>query len=427
MTLTEDTSFDQVIPILAVSFGSQGQVEDEVLGNFSGELYDTPVWQLVEEAVESGHLLPAHIHSEFGAFFRDELSEAAWSELRAVDREFLQAAALGDASSLWILGLRLVRAAIAAVDLDEQSDLDEDGLFLIVEAAEAGDARAQWMLGERFSRMQDGLEESVRLLGMASAQGFGQAALRLEELFERRYTFAHGPSEAKWLRRFARAGVVTAQFDLANDLYLKGELKTAFAWMLRAAKAAHIPAQQRLAFYYEVGEGCSRNLQRARYWRNLATCKDDSAASFTPEKKDAQASSATFRAPTQNAESKIEVESDRNFESIAAGVDDGDVQEPPIRIVADEHDCEEDEGKADQESEIPILTTDEALLAPDEMPEQHGAAMLDSSISEESQASEEPRPFDLPSAPVEKKPDFGSRFRSGLAGVLRRLADRVSR
>jgi hypothetical protein len=46
MGLPEGVSFDQVIPLLAISFGSQGHVEDAVLAEFSDELYETPSWRL---------------------------------------------------------------------------------------------------------------------------------------------------------------------------------------------------------------------------------------------------------------------------------------------------------------------------------------------------------------------------------------------
>lgn len=436
--LPEGIRFDRVIPLLAMSLGSQGHVEDSVLADFSVELYDTPLWRLVEEAVESGHLLPEEIRAEFGAFFREELSKASWSELRAVDRAFLQAAALGNASSLWVLGLRLVRAAIAAVDADEQEDLNQDGLFLLVEAAEAGYARAQWMLGERFSRMQDGLDEGVRLLGMAASQGFEPAVTRLDALFEGRYTFVHAASERKWLRRFARAGVVAAQFDLANELYLQGDLKAAFGWMLQAAKAEHLPAQQRLAFYYDVGEGCSRDPQRADYWRNFVTGRVESEVSSSAEIEQSEEPSEAPTEPSENFQTEIKVNADKEQDPAVKKMPVGEVEdlagvEVDTEVTAEgdeELDAESGDAEPDRGLEVPILTLEEALLEAEVIVGRENVESFDephlSGAESEQESINQAETFYRPPAPVASTKGLASRFRSGLAGVLRRLADKVS-
>ncbi len=405
--LPEDTPFDRVIPYLTVFFGQHAYLEEAAQAALFDDLDDTPFSVLIEEAVDSGHLLPGQIYSAVRDFFREELSEVAWRELRQIDRAFLQAAALGNGERLWILGLRLVNTANGSVDLDEREDLNQDGLFLVVEAAEAGEARAQWMLGERFSRMKDGLDESVRLLGMASAQGFKFASSRLEELFNNRFAFVHTSSERKWLRRFAVAGVAEARFELANEFYLSGDLKTAFAWMLQAANASHQPAQQRLAFFYEVGEGCSRNRQRAEYWRNLGQPMESisSSTAAEPETDEVELSSMIEQVEVPPASPAMNP-SDLPFE-----------QAP---------EAEPSENQA-QETVIlePVLTTEEMALS-EELIQEFALEELPVDTRDSApERADQPKFTVQPTLPRETSSGLASRFRRGLAGVLRRLADKI--
>ena len=411
--LPDRISFDQVIPWLASAYGSQDALEDAVLADLSEELYETPDWMLLEEAVESGHLHPEEIEAEFGAFFRDELSKVSSVALHRVDRVFLQAAALGDASSLWILGLRLVRAGTISEHESEAEELEEDGLFLIVEAAEAGEPRAQWMLGERFSRMEGGLEECIRLFGMAAAQGFEEASARLLELFEGRDSFVRPATEKKWLRRFANAGVVEAQFDIANERYLQEDLKAAFAWMLHAAKAGHQPAQQRLAFFYEVGEGCSRDPQRADYWRNHPAGSDD-ATVLTPDDDEVLEKSVLHAPETINDAQQEEMELDAEIDEAEADEEPDDFVEMTDTASSPQEDFQQDD---EQDDERDDEHEDELELPEDE--ERHPKEPQ----RESTDHSEMP---ELPASTAQNRGGLLSRFRSGLSSVLRRLADRIS-
>ena len=405
--VAEDTPFDRVIPHLTVFFWQHTYLEEAAQAALFDDLEDTPFSVLIEEAVDSGHLLPGQIYSAVRDFFREELSEVAWRELRQVDRAFLQAAALGNGECLWILGLRLVNAANGSVDLDEQEDLNQDGLFLVVEATEAGEARAQWMLGERFSRMKDGLDESVRLLGMASAQGFKFASSRLEELFDNRFAFVHTASERKWLRRFAVAGVAEAQFELANEFYLSGDAKTAFAWMLQAANASHHLAQQRLAFFYEVGEGCSRNRQRAEYWRNFGQPPESISSSTVaePETDEVEPSPVVEQVEVPPA-------------SPATDLSDLPLEQAP--------EVEPIENQA-QETAIaePILTPEETALSEETIQEFALEELPVDTHDAATKGADQPKFIVQPTLPRETGSGLASRFRRGLAGVLRRLADKI--
>lgn len=385
-----DLSVQNVIPWMAKNcFPPQDDLEESIIADIPDNLLEAREWRLVEEAVESGYLPEEDIQAEFIQLFSDILSRSSSNELRSTDRSLLQAAALGGPSSLWFLGLTLVRAGSASVFTEEQEDLYEDGLQLLVEAAEAGDSRAQWMLGERFSRMKGGLEEGVRLLGMSAAQKSSEAHTRLEELYEKRFTFIGGASERKWLACFAKAGVAEAQFDCASELYLLGKKKEAFAWMLKAAKGGNSLAQHRLSFFYEIGEGCSRDMVRSIYWRDLSEQKVEQEAPLIAE-FEAFSDIETLKEPVTEANegSKTDV------------VEIADVEPKPEEVsVGSEGVTEISEAAAD--SGI-MPTVQEADLA------------FEKDLIE-------PVTTDRPTV------TFTARLRGGLALMLRRLADRVSK
>lgn len=76
--------------------------------------------------------------------------------------------------------------------------------------------------------------------------------------------------EMKKLKRLAEAGVVLAQFHLANILSegegIEMNSEQAFGWMFQAADQGFVFAQSRLAAMYYEGEGVARNLTEAVKW-----------------------------------------------------------------------------------------------------------------------------------------------------------------
>lgn len=414
--LRKNTSADAVIPLLAQTFGDVEELEDAVLGALSSAVLDTDEWRLLEDAVEMGYLGSEEIDAEFADFLSEELSRSSCDELQGVDREILQAAGLGDAGCLWFLSIRLTHAAICAVDSAEKAELRNDSLLLLAEAAEAGEPRAQWILGERFSRMRDGLDEGLRLLGMAADQGSGPALSRLMQLFDQRESSNNPRFETKSLLKFARAGLTEAQFELANHLYLRGELSDAFAWMLKAAQAGHRGAQERIAFFYDVGDGCSRNPERANYWRSLEGQPVESLMQTAVESDSIQkAEEAPLKTPTE-----IAVEETILFaESIVE--ENVDVQDPESKV-AGEEECSLDERQDGDDEEIDGEYDERQTAAyanEDDQDEQHFDCDEEQRIAEECEQREEAISPNVPQV------GLFSRFRLGLARVLRRLADRV--
>ena len=264
--LSTDTPFNEVIPILTRAFKPRDEREQAILSPARSRrpLDDESEEEDVDEDFSDG-----------ARAFLDEVSELGFELIRSIESEVLEEAAEGDSALICALGIRLGRASARATTEEAVKQLIEDSILLLGEAANGGDPRAQWILGERFSRMKSGLEEGIQRLGQAASGGLEQAAERLRVLYERRYVFTHDPSEQKWLKRFAQAGVVEAQFDFSRELHLNGELKSAFFWMSKAAGAGHSTAQERLAFFYEVGEGCSRDHEKAAHWRRVRAGVED--------------------------------------------------------------------------------------------------------------------------------------------------------
>jgi hypothetical protein len=207
--------------------------------------------------------------------------------------------------------------------------------------------------------------------------------------------------------------------------------------MLQAAKAAHVPAQQRLAFYYEVGEGCSRDLQRADYWRNFATRVVESEISPAAEVEDSEALSASPAEPSENLQTEFSVDLGEVPDAAAGEIPTTEIEQLPEpegdRDLDSELDAELDamtDVEPEGEVEFPVLTPEEALLEAEEISGEESVE-----LSEEPQLSNaepergviaESQTFAQPTAAIEKRKGLASRFRSGLAGVLRRIADRVS-
>ena len=414
--LPHDTDCDEVILRLARTFGPQSTLESKFCEEYSEEFDEAPEWKLLEEAVESGHLLPSEIIHEFGNAFINELSPASCKILRRIDRTFLQAVGLGETSSLWVLSLRLIRESerltegVVLKDLTIADDLKSDGLFLLVEAAEAGYARAQWMLGERFSRMDQGLEEGVRLLGMAASQNFEPAKERLKELYELIGTLVPVPIERKWLRRFSQAGVAEAQFDFANNLWLKGELRASFAWMLESAKAGHQKAQKRLAFCYEIGDGCEKDLQQAEYWSSLSSHIEDSDEVSEDMAETTQVSpsqtTALEQPPVQKEDADpIEVTHETSEAGLDCDAASEPMNEPKTELVLTSE---------DRPHEHPLETKE--LLVEVQAPK----------IEPVSETTEENEGSNFPIPAADTKKGFVSRFRRSFADVLKRLAERIS-
>jgi hypothetical protein len=105
---------------------------------------------------------------------------------------------------------------------------------------------------------------------MAALQRYEPSLHRLTTIFKDRDIHGHPSAELKRLKFFAKAGVNEARFELSHKLYLAGNATEAFYWIMKSAESGDCKAQERLAFFYEIGEGCPKDKDKANYWKNLA-------------------------------------------------------------------------------------------------------------------------------------------------------------
>jgi len=252
--------YQVVVPLFAEEFQPNGNEEERILGcsrypeDFDPEV-DDPIDFSCSELQHNFRQL------------RSDLTKESRLLLRHLDKDLLQKFVDADPSLTCAIAVRLARECS---DDDEESHLLNDALMLFNEAAEQGDPRAQWILAERFLKIKNGEAEAFRLLSMASLQRYQPAANRLTAIFKDRETHGHPSTEFKCLNTFAQAGVNEARIKLSHKLYLVGNAAEAFKWILKAAESGDRQAQERVAFFYEIGEGCPKDKIKANYWKNLA-------------------------------------------------------------------------------------------------------------------------------------------------------------
>jgi hypothetical protein len=255
-----DLPYQSVIPLFAKKFQPSGDVEERIL---RCSKYPEDFDPHVDDPIDFDCF---ELQAKFRQL-RPDLSKQSRLLLRHLDEDLLRKSVDADSSLTCAIAVRLVRAR--AWD-DEENDLFNDALMLLNEAAEAGDPRAQWILGERLLRIKNGWAEGFRLLSMAGLQRYEPALHRLTTLFKDRDIHGHSATELKQLESFAKAGVNEARLELAHQLYLAGKPTEAFHWIMKAAESGDRKAQERLAFFYEIGEGCPKDKDKANYWKNLA-------------------------------------------------------------------------------------------------------------------------------------------------------------
>lgn len=167
----------------------------------------------------------------------------------------------------WVGERMCPRLLSLEVDQDLE-DSDRDCIDLLTDAAlKGGHPRAAWLLGRWYAAKKRGLEEAVRLLKIATKSDYADSRALITELFE-----CHGAETPEILQSFAEAGITEAQFGHAMALYTKGESKGSFRWMRRAALGGHKGASRRLAFFYEMGEGCQKDQVLSARWREVFEC-----------------------------------------------------------------------------------------------------------------------------------------------------------
>jgi uncharacterized protein len=124
-------------------------------------------------------------------------------------------------------------------------------------------------------------DKAIPLLQLAGEQGHPEAQYCLSWFY--RYGSGKEKKEPDWDNFFfwgtksAEQGLADAQFLLA-DAFIEGhgnqlknnEVNKAIPWLIKAADQGHLRAQYMLAFFYEIGEGTSKNIWKAIDYYTLA-------------------------------------------------------------------------------------------------------------------------------------------------------------
>jgi hypothetical protein len=252
--------YQVVVPLFAEEFQPNGNEEERIL---SCSRYPEDFDPEVDDPIDFSCF---ELSNNFRQL-RSDLSKKSRLLLRHLDKDLLQKFVDADSSLTCAIAVRLARECTSD---DEESHLLNDALMLFNEAAEQGDPRAQWILAERFLKIKNGQAEAFRLLAMAALQRYEPALHRLTTIFKDRDIHGHPSAELKRLKFFAKAGVNEARFELSHKLYLAGHATEAFYWIMKSAESGDSKAQERLAFFYEIGEGCPKDKDKANYWKNLA-------------------------------------------------------------------------------------------------------------------------------------------------------------
>ena len=309
----------------------------------------------------------------------------------------------------------------------EESDLREDALDFFVQAAELGHPRALTVLADRYSYASGGLDESLRLLATAAARGYPPADPI--SLKGRKGGFRDERQlEKPWLLHLANAGDVNAQFELGHQLYVAGKNEEAFKWMLRAAHRGHPQAQERISFLFSVGEGCKRNREKATQWkeraemhsqrdtllRNAQWASRINERYYLPSIEIVSMSKSTQSVMDDASGAVFEEESFDEIEN----AEEADTEEfHPDFIAATEAPELSDSIYSEEPTPVEVPKYDEKPDAR-ELPGKVSAAedLEPSTVARPAQAVRQ----------ISPPAGLGSRVSSALAGMLRRIADRIS-
>lgn len=235
-------------------------------GAFQRGLYLTAMdmaLPLAEEGSAAAQALVAELFAEGFGVPRDLEQASFW---------YSQAAAGGDPAAQFKYAIMLLSGQHAAKDPERARDL-------MKQAADAGHALAQFNYGQMLVASNpgdDGLLEALPYFEKSAAQGIADAQYALAQI----YGNAMGVEQEKrerareWLRKAALAGYDTAQLDLAiwliDGIGGDTDYEEGFDWMLRAANAGNVIAQNRIAHLYINAIGTRPAPVQAGMWYVLS-------------------------------------------------------------------------------------------------------------------------------------------------------------
>ena len=172
-------------------------------------------------------------------------------------------------SAAWI-------ACLLTAPVRAQDDQDvRAALAAAREQAESGDVVAQFTLGSVLSRGGGDLDEALKWLRMAAAQGHAPAEFQLGQWAEFGRGMARDSAAAlQWYRRAARHGLPSAQRALGDayriGVHVRPDLSEAARWYRLAAAGGDLRAQYHLGQLHFDGAGVARDYVEAYVWFDLA-------------------------------------------------------------------------------------------------------------------------------------------------------------
>lgn len=250
------------------SFTGLGAKEDADLayGAFQRGLYLT-AFELALPRAKTGdaaaQTLIAELYEKGLGIPRDTKQAAAWYEI---------AAKSGNREAQFSFAVKLLKGVDVAQD-------KERGLAMMAEAADAGHPvamfnQAHQIVSERPTSA--GYRKALPLFETAAEFGVGDAFYTLSQIYQGGLADGiQNPEKARhWLIRAARAGVDTAQVELAislaNGTGGPQDSTLAVTWFTVAANGGNVIAQNRLAHLLSQGIGGKPNPIEAAKWHILA-------------------------------------------------------------------------------------------------------------------------------------------------------------
>ena len=138
------------------------------------------------------------------------------------------------------------------------------------ELAEAGDPVAQYQLG----RHDGHLDKDVAMVRRAAEGGWASAQVALGRWLRDRNQWTEA---ARWYRRSAEQGSLTAQYGLGLAYYrgrgVARDRTRAFELMLQSARSGYVIAEYGVGLAYEDGHGTQQDSERSRRWIQRAADK----------------------------------------------------------------------------------------------------------------------------------------------------------
>jgi TPR repeat protein len=216
-----------------------------------------------QQGDSAAQTLIAELYEKGLGIRKDTKQAAAWYEI---------AAESGNREAQFSFAVKLLKGVDVTLD-------KERGTAMMARAADAGHPVAMFNQAHQIVRDRPtsaGYRKALPLFETAAEYGVGDSYYSLSQIYKQGLADGvQNPDKARyWLVRAARAGVDTAQIELAISLAngTDGPQDEALAvsWFTIAANGGNVIAQNRLAHLLAKGIGTNQNSIEAAKWHILA-------------------------------------------------------------------------------------------------------------------------------------------------------------